>query len=518
MLLELPDELLHQVIAGIAHLPQPPEYPLGIKARFPDPAQQLPGFKRNSRQLRSLSLVNRRLRQICFPFLFEYLHINSSNWRDIHAEFNRSSFRFIVDPLNSVYSRVISFHGWNSDEADSSNLLCEFLPRLARLLRVYWNSKFYNPAQVAEAFENHATLSTVLLTSTKFLPKFVSHPLSKFIVQEFEVNCDEDASEEEQIDEDYYFPNNLRLNRLIIHHPEMLTHHRFNTRRYTGLHELTLYDAVSSISFSWFSDFVDAHPTLSHIWFYNKAYKEMPHSVVQIPPFLNPLLDKFRQPEIIEFFSIHSLKLSRDITKDSTDWIVTGIQIYAHQKAREDADDDDSEEDEAAGNGTNGNEAGSSALPKVDDTNSGLSLIDMLLLVYSSFRKVEILELYLAQYQRETPFRRLVSVLSRFRSLRIVTWNNALFHLAINPKWNPPLSFMELVFYRTCLAFRAQDMLTLCADAMAKRLPKLEAVHFYEHCYPNVLCPPEYGAVFLRGWLYVNRADRQIEGKLDILE
>ncbi|KAF5390455.1 hypothetical protein D9757_005312 [Collybiopsis confluens] len=63
----LPEELLHFIVKSLAYRPSPPE------SEFPEFQLKYPSL-----ELKSLSLVNKKLRRICIPLLFAYLYINDS--------------------------------------------------------------------------------------------------------------------------------------------------------------------------------------------------------------------------------------------------------------------------------------------------------------------------------------------------------------------------------------------------------------------------------------------------------
>ncbi len=58
----LPEELVHAIVESLAYNPTPTELYL------PEPR-----YKHTSSELCSLSLVNRRFRRICLPFLFSFV-------------------------------------------------------------------------------------------------------------------------------------------------------------------------------------------------------------------------------------------------------------------------------------------------------------------------------------------------------------------------------------------------------------------------------------------------------------
>ncbi|KAF5390391.1 hypothetical protein D9757_005228 [Collybiopsis confluens] len=447
----LPEELLCKIIESFAYLPQsllddtPPDFE----------------FKCVSSELRSLSMVDKRIRRVCLPFLFAYVRVRDAE----QLEGRDYSNPCILDLIKHVHL----LYAWSGNSQDLS-LLRDTLPQLKHLscIDLTHNPLWINLTNGGESaligtVLDHSS-SMVLIKSFWLLPRDtpIAIDLSKIVVLRGE-----------------YSSNPIRPSAsscAYVSELDVLGDDQtdFWLYVYRGLRLLRLYDHTSSMA--WFPAFTSDHPFLSHVVFnYDIEHNFRHHSL----PFLDSFVDMSRQigPEnftlqylILTRTRSHPLSASSLDTMPFRNWHVSKLGIFICS-----------------------------------------SSVEVLSLISTSFPHLDELSIcfeptHPAEIDLGYDLDDLIRLLARFRSLRTIYSRN-LFSLVRSP-------FGELVnpvdLDTQTLGAQAERRVHQYASRIALAVPSLLEFSIEETSFPV------HGSVTwpLDGWLSVASGDGKVSGAL----
>ncbi|KIK52302.1 hypothetical protein GYMLUDRAFT_77894 [Collybiopsis luxurians FD-317 M1] len=462
-MLSLPDELLQNIVEIGAYLPQPMDY---MPPEFDDHPEI--GSKRPSSELRSLSLVNRRIRQICLPLLFAYLRIS----RHSSAKKFYEEHCLVPSPCPKL-TRMLSLYGWCFRNRSDADMICRLLPFLEGVtsVRVELPEDEHLDAAILQSFQQHPTLTIVVnarAPSFYSLDRWVSLSVLNVVVEQFYFSYNT-LSFRADVSRTY---GAFELKRVTFYNHEFPLENSLPLPQFNGLSELTLFiDSRGPTAFSWLASFMSAHPQLRKLWIRNDSSGM--HNLFDTPSFLRPLVEHFAFREQRRF-GISSLGLSKIATGSSQEWHVTGLTLVA----------------------------------KLHWILNNSLLLETLSLVSSSFPAVELLALNLANYQEIVPIDQFAAVLARFSFLRVLHLYDIFKQFSFDRGGNLEVQReVNMNDQHEVGAAVTKNNVLRCTSCIAKEVPSLEAFYVSEQFYgvDNQLH---------KGWLYVVGAERKAEGEL----
>ncbi|KAJ6561139.1 hypothetical protein DFH09DRAFT_1160556 [Mycena vulgaris] len=242
---------------------------------------------RSIRDLRSVSAVNRQLRQLCLPLLFNT--VKCTNMKRLY-ELNTECR---ADPEFARLIRRLDLVG-----VGVRNLLSGLLPRLPALARLDLKGIDFDPHLLTMA-NSHPTLTTVALYDPVFLQAFLSSPnLSKILVCKMVVDHHSRLESET-------LPAAIQLgakfSHLIMKHEVNFDHDRINSLLLPGLEQLDLELCRHNRPLeTWLPNFAQRHTHLMTIKFVSSQGFYWRH--LQDIPFAIPFVEQSGTP--LRSFSI----------------------------------------------------------------------------------------------------------------------------------------------------------------------------------------------------------------------
>ncbi|KAJ3976849.1 hypothetical protein EV361DRAFT_944941 [Lentinula raphanica] len=451
LFMPFPNELLHEIIEYVAYLPVPPDN-LDIRRS----RESL--FKQASPDLLALSLANRWLRQACLPFLFAHVKIRNT-YQDNIVERLENCLALLSKFTKTLLLRIRDLDSNTSQLVD--RIATRILPSLKQLSYVDMDCSLKTrPTTVLLlAILEHPTITMVLIHE---LPPESLHgsDLSKVILDQ----------EMTFIDDESYPPNALRTcldNNMRLTCLELYTikdlDKGFGLRKYSGLEELRIWIDSSPLVTSWLPVLSSTHPTFNELWLIDDYQLCFP---TQTPTSISSFNDESQRQGLKASCTVKRIGLRRDTGHLSQEWFVMGLTLRI-----------------------------------------STSLVETLMLVASSFPKLEILALDLDTDKGMYDVDDLASVFAHFSSLRIVKLHNVLERLNFGSKNEiPPVQQDDStdVLYES-IALAENGMFHL-ASLLAKRVRTLDFFFIHEKGYDS-----EYGEWWdLIEWLYVLNSNRDI--------
>ncbi|KIK64944.1 hypothetical protein GYMLUDRAFT_94425 [Collybiopsis luxurians FD-317 M1] len=468
-LLGLPDELLHSICQDLS-------------AVHPLPAwlnEQIQ-VERASPALVSLSLTDRRLRQICVPFLFAYLEI-----RDIESARKFRDF-CSVNAVCLQFSRLLTTSILSDGESEASEIVGKLLPFLGRLLCV--DLRRSSPSvRFLQLLDQHPTISTVLLSSLPYphpssdlwnflagswyippeseppFPGFPGSNFSKVVL----ISLNLDMS----VPQNGFVPDGVKVIKLTLSDPERLDED-FGSYTFDGLCELSLSLPFNDehISFSWLPAFTATHPYLHTICL------SSPKHGSQVPSSISPFFDELARQGLHRHLYINDLYLSRTRIKawPTLQWTATGISLRCRSRT-----------------------------------------FEIVLLVESSFSSLENLSIDITGSRYIYSLDDFITPFSQFRCVRVLR----LHHIFDRLDFGHELAHNGELHDLNDLELRVDTFnkgLKLCASRLAKAMASLEKLYFAEIGSGYKVL--EVGVLHwdLTGWFYVHGASRDIMGRLEL--
>ncbi|KAE9382961.1 hypothetical protein BT96DRAFT_1009815 [Gymnopus androsaceus JB14] len=409
-------ELLHEILDYIAY------------ERNALREQGIVGFKRPTKDLVSLSLVNRRIREIASPFLFKHAQIDRGfkvvrllEWCHCYPELSKLVKIMRFDGL-----------GYSEDSCpENVQLWLRLLPCLPSLDRIEVGDYGYPNSIILEAMHKHSKVSSIIFDNFKQMPTDVHLPnMSKIIVK-----CYEFLQKDFSKVAFSYFVQGMVVNELVIPRFDWFDrylateHEAINV--FSGLRKITLGTSDRDISLSELPRFITSCcPNVEFIQFIGTGGHL--DGVPSISGFFQRLL------EIDERGWMVGDKIRTTLSRQSTtmpseslgQWLI--IEMFLHIKC---------------------------------------SLYDILSLICEFFPNLEHLEL-LFNWNEMYHIDDAVKSLEHFRSLRTLVTSN-LFRQLYSEQPNPtrPANFpagdeARVLWY---------------ASRIVQGIPSLETFHFDEH-------------------------------------
>ncbi|KIK64947.1 hypothetical protein GYMLUDRAFT_258496 [Collybiopsis luxurians FD-317 M1] len=452
MTMLLPDELLLSIVEYLAFLPKLPD-----SGSFQ--------FKRVSPELLSLSVVNRRLRRICLPFLFATIHIKKAE--DVKKLKNYCS----TSSLFLELIRVLDLTRFYSRTEERLNIICQALPQLRRLSHVYLVS-FEPSTTLFKAIVEHPSVLTVSTESLCGIPfECLQSDLSKIVLKQIQL----DLSCHSYLE---LYPNQgLRIEQLELYNPHLLDK-KFGLRTFRGLQELTLRLPGYPVSFSWLPAFTAAHPQLHKLRLVDHRRR---YFMRHTPTFMGSFIDESHRHGLTHNFLIKEVGLNSSTERPSREWCVTSLEIAT--------------------------------------TFRSTSLIDILQLLASSFPAVETLTLDLTDHKDSYRIDDIADALHRFpclRHLRLIQIFKRL-ESGRNEPWQSQrvLDPADEFKNKKILPANVETGLIWFTSRIAKRVRTLDAFYIDQRGFKHEQTGTGFGWL-LSGWLQVIGGNRDVDGELKI--
>ncbi|KAF9067285.1 hypothetical protein BDP27DRAFT_1328984, partial [Rhodocollybia butyracea] len=269
-------ELLHPIVEYIAYKPRLP----------------YERFRRVSSELRSLSVVDHRLRRICLPFLFANICIRTKTDAERLQDFCS------ISPLCSNFTKVLklgrsSFRRPETAEAMMKSLL----PSLTRLSTVDLEEFDNSNINFLKAILEHSSVSSVLVgrPEKRLLDSSILLDMSKFVL----------SAENFQPTLETWLAQGTRLLSLNVYGPKQLDE-EFGLKKFEGLEVLNLFVDLCLVSFSWLPRFSSSHPCLHQLWLTDVLRKGLPDL-----SFIRSLVEESREQNFSEDYRIKRVGLGR---------------------------------------------------------------------------------------------------------------------------------------------------------------------------------------------------------------
>ncbi|KAJ3761273.1 hypothetical protein EV360DRAFT_80387 [Lentinula raphanica] len=440
--MSLPNELLHSIIEYLAYIPP-----------LPGPRSEVP-HRRVSPELVALSVVNRRTRQICLPFLFAYIQINC--FQD--AERLR---KFGTDVLQS-FTKTLSLAYLYQRPQEGDQILCQIVPELKRLTHVQLPSCNARSTLLGAVLA-HPTVIAVLVNESPPESLYDSD-LLKVILEETWMRDTLSKDIERCMDQ------GMGLKCLELLEPKLLDV-EFGLKHFKGLEQLRVSTGFDPICFSWLTELSSTHPSLNELLLKdgrNLYFRR------HTPPFISSFIEETRRQGLGEDFKTKYVSLRKAIGKNPQDWHVNSLTISTTLRSS--------------------------------------SLIKLLTLISSSFPKLEILilntEYHKASYRADD----LVSTFARFSSLRALYLHRFRKRIAFGCEPERCMPSVDATGFEELLACAERGLL-LFTSLLAKQVRSLDSIYIEDLGYEDD--KTSTGRRWrLRGWLHVLNGERELVGTL----
>ncbi|KAJ3726163.1 hypothetical protein C8R42DRAFT_660150 [Lentinula raphanica] len=446
LFMPFPNELLHEIIEYVAYIPVPPD-----NLDFRRSRESL--FKQASPELLALSLANRWLRQACLPFLFAHVKIRNT-YRDNIVERLEKRLALLSKFTKTLLLR--DFGSYTSQIVD--RIATRILPSLKQLSYVDMDCSLETrpTTDLLLAILEHPAITMVLIHELP--PKSMhGHDLSKVILVKKMTSIDAESYALRTC-----LNNNMRLTCLELYAIRDLDK-GFGLRKYSGLEELRIWIDSSSLVTSWLPVLSSTHPTFNKLWLVDDDQLCFP---TQTPTSISSFDDESQRQGLKASCTVKRIGLHRDIGHLSQEWFVMALTLHI-----------------------------------------STSLVETLMLVASSFPKLEILALDLDTDKGMYDVDDLASVIAHFSSLRVVQLHHVLERLKFGSENEiPPVQQDDStdVLYESIAL--AENGMFHFASLLAKRVRTLDFFYIHEKGYDS-----EYGDWWdLIEWLYVLNSNRDI--------
>ncbi|KAJ3763485.1 hypothetical protein EV360DRAFT_78355 [Lentinula raphanica] len=410
-------------------------------------------FKQASPDLLALSLANWRLRLACLRFLFAHIKICNDNIEklvDHHALLSKFTKSLLVE-----------FDPGPSQMEDQ--IIYRILPQLERPLCVELNWTFDSrPSRhFFLAIRGHPTITTVLVN---LLPHKSMHDgdLSKVILAQ----ATTPAYGMSSLSLRDCLTNGMGLACLELYNLDTLDE-ELGIRTFPGLEELRIWMENIPLVTSWLPVFSSTHRALKKVWFLDDDQRCF---AVHTPAFISSFDEETRREGLKASYTVKRIGLRRDIGHSSQEWYVMGLALSINT-----------------------------------------SLVEILMLVASSFPKLEDLSLDLGTDKGMYDIDDLSSVLARFSSLRVVHLHKVFDRLRFPSRNEKDMHQLRRIDYTSALAkfiTRAESGILRYISLLAERVRSLDFFHVNE----LVIHEPGQGGYLVIGWLQVINSDQDVGG------
>ncbi|KAJ3772881.1 hypothetical protein FB446DRAFT_845216 [Lentinula raphanica] len=444
----LPNELLHSIIEYIAYVPIVPGHSSFSKS----------WFRCASPELLVLSVVDRRLRRACLPFLFANIKVKTG-WDAMNLKNHLALF--------SRFTKVLDIGIFPALPETGDQNISQILPQLKHLLYVELDDCRAR-TDLLRTIIAHPTVTSILVYD---LPdeSMCNDDLSK-VISGCHTASDYAFSPHFQ----KYSNRGMRLASLKLEsHLGSLNGSQFTSQNLFGLKEIQADMGDGLLQSSWLSVLSATHPNLSEFWLLNERHR----SAHRTTPFLSSFLEESHRRDLRKFFFIEEVGLRRALGRSSQGWYVMKLILKT--------------------------------------TESSTSLLEILTLAASSFPKLEVLTLNLGLHKAMYDIGDLASVLALFSSLRVLYLGDVFRRINFESRNTPSVLRVDSRDIRTVPKAQAEHKLSLLTSCLAKQVRTLDSFHIEEQGYEDgKLGYRRYRHWSLRGWLHVLNSNREVGGTL----
>lgn len=320
-------ELLHEILHSIAYERNPPVKSGAV------------GFKRPSQELISLSLVNRRIRNVALGFLFQHVQIDRNvevvrllKWCQSHHELSKL-VKYVIHRFGSMAPlisapRTLRFDrlGYSEDSfPENVALWLQLLPLLPSLRRIEIGDWGYPNSVILEAMHKHNKVSSIIFDDFLQMPGIIDlAEMSKITVARMKPSRIAFS----------YLARGMAVNELAV--PQFDSFYRvLSTDKainfFSSLRKITLWTSDRNVELSQLPQFITSWcPNLEIIQFIGTCGHL--DSVPSISVFFEKLL------EIDERVADVKMTLSRQslaVTESPGQWLVTEMSFPAQDSWEE---------------------------------------------------------------------------------------------------------------------------------------------------------------------------------------
>ncbi|KAJ3836711.1 hypothetical protein F5878DRAFT_662745 [Lentinula raphanica] len=426
---------------------------------FPE-AQSRSLLKIPSPELRALSAANWQLHELCLPFLFAHIQVR-------HDEDVKKLEQHIA--LLSRFTRIFVVSALAIGFSETGyQIISRILPQLEQLLYVELQ-KWHHGTGLLRTILAHPTVTSVLVYR---LPdeSICNDDLSKVML------IHETSNWAFSPDADKYLNQGMKLLSL-----DFSTTEKLGSKRFSGLQEIRLRMGYDPVSLSLLSVLSSTHSTLNELWL-NDIRTLNVLSAHDTPPFISSFVEESQRQGLDKFLFIERVGLRRSIGP-SQEWYVMGLSLRT--------------------------------------TPASNSLIEILMLVASSFPNLEDFNLNLYTHDAKYDIDDFVSVLAHFASLRVVHLHRIFDRLSFasgSANWMPPVGRVDShteAFNE--LAARAKRGLMLLVARLAKQIRTLDFIYIDDRGSESGEYSIRGRKWFISGCLAVFNDNRDIDGTLGLL-
>ncbi|KAJ3770085.1 hypothetical protein FB446DRAFT_745518 [Lentinula raphanica] len=412
-------------------------------------------FKCASPELLALSVTNWQLRRVCLPFLFAHVKIEEdSDLQQLGDHLARSVEFTKVLVLDSLTHL-------------GDHILSEILPQLEQLSEV----------ELRDCQDRTDLLRTILVHPT----------VTSVLVDELPdaSMCDDNLSKValprtrayRAISPEYekYLDQGMRILCLELVKHGSLGSAQLETKIPFGTKEISIIIHGHPDSLSWLPTLSSNRPTLNEVSLLG-GRQSFDHVTL---PFWSPFIKESRRQKLLSFFNIKRMGLRKTTGSYPQEWYVRGLTLQT--------------------------------------TTASTSLIEILTLVASSFRKLEKLTLRLDLHEELYDIGDLVAVLAQFPSLRVVYFDKVFGRLKFGPETErlmPPVRQLDTPGALDALKAHAESGLMLFASILATRARSLDSIHINDTAHEHDSSGNPIGSWHLIGWLHILNGNRDIGGTL----
>ncbi|KAJ3757294.1 hypothetical protein EV360DRAFT_71258 [Lentinula raphanica] len=438
----LPNELLHYITEYISHtLGQPESCYLCSNLVF----------KVATPELLALSVVNRRLRRICLPFLFAHIEIS-----------HNKAAKNLEDhlPLCAKYTNL------------TDQIISRILPHLEQLVAVRLERCQRRP-HLLETILAHPTLTSVLVNEGPHV-SMRAHDLSKVILFQTKPPFSSISISPFSPTFKTFLDQGMTLECLSLETDSV--DNRLESHNFPGLKIIEIFMGKAVVSFSWLSPFVSAHPNLIG-FFLTEIDQEF--SAHNAPPFLSSLVEETQRQGLQQSHRISSVGFLRakpiNESSQEPEWRAIELELTINHSLTEVLT------------------LFASSYPKLETLTLEFELVNERI-------HIDKLSSALARF----PSLRVVYLINTCAHLGA----DAKMEL-------PPVERVGTVDILAAMRMCVQDELLALASHLAKQVRTLDSVHFqdlgwmFDDEYEETI-----GHWFLKGWIHVLNSNRDISGIL----
>ncbi|KAJ3738143.1 hypothetical protein EV360DRAFT_90780 [Lentinula raphanica] len=261
--------------------------------------------------------------------------------------------------------------------------------------------------------------------------------------------------------------------------PELIS--QLDSKVISGLREIRIFSKTVPPSLPWLPVLSSTHPSLNELGFLG-GYEQWLNYEGTAPLFLTPLIKESQRQAIDRLFSIRKVDLRRlTVGQPSQEWHVTGLTL---KTAR-----------------------------------ASTSLLEILMLVASSFTQLEVLSLDLILHDGIYDIDELTSTFANFSSLRIVYFRQVFRRLNFGPEIEtlmPPVEGVDTMHAINKERASVKGRLLFFISCLAKQVRSLDSIHISDYegdvydCSDNCIV-----SWYFEGWLHVLNGKRDVGGRLE---